>query len=166
MVPFIALLAVTGVSFFARPARFRAETPGRRLASAVAHGMAAMFLVASSGHFVEPLRSGLEATVPPQVPFPGVVIAASGVFEIVLAAALVWTRTRPVAAVVTFAYLIAVFPANVLAATTVDHPAAPDTPLLARTAIQVVFLGASAFIWFQSRSRQRKRATPDSRRLK
>jgi uncharacterized membrane protein len=155
MVPFIVLIVVTGVSFFARSSQFRAEAIRRRLASALAHGMAAMFLVAASGHFVEPLRSGLEATVPPQVPFPAVVIAATGVFEIMLAAALVWRTTRPIAAVVTFAYLIAVFPANVLAATTVDHPAAPDTPLLLRTVIQIVFLAASAFIWFESRSRKR-----------
>ncbi len=156
MVPFIVLIAVAGISFFARPARWRAEPLRRRLASAVAHGMAAMFLIASSGHFVEPLRSGLEATVPPQVPFPAFVVAASGIFEIMLAAALVWSRTRPAAAVVAFAYLIAVFPANVLAATTVDHPAAPDTPLLLRTVIQLVFLSASAVIWFASRIRQRR----------
>jgi uncharacterized membrane protein len=156
MVPFIVMVAVTGVSFFARSARFRTEGPRRRWASAVAYGMAAMFLIASTGHFAEPLRSGLEATVPPVIPFPALVVAASGIFEIALAAAFVWSRTRPAAAVVAFAYLIAVFPANVLAATTVDHPAAPDTPLLLRTAIQIVFLSASAFVWFASRRRQRR----------
>lgn len=154
MVPFIVLVAVAGVSFLARSAIFRAESPRRRLSIAVAHGMAAMFLIASTGHFFEPLRSGLEATVPPVIPFPAFVVAASGVFEILLAAAFVWSRTRPAAAVVAFVYLIAVFPANVLAATTVDHPAAPDTPLLLRTVIQIVFLSASAIVWFASRSRQ------------
>ena len=156
MVPFIVLVAVAGLSFLARSARFRAESPRHRWASAVAHGMAAMFLIASTGHFFEPLRSGLEATVPPVIPFPGFVVAASGVFEILLAAAFVWSRTRPTAAIVAFVYLIAVFPANVLAATTVDHPAAPDTPLLLRTVIQIVFLSASAIIWFASRSRQQR----------
>jgi uncharacterized membrane protein len=154
MVPFIVLVAVTGVSFVARSVRFRAESPRHRWASAVAYGMAAMFLIASTGHFVEPLRSGLEATVPAGIPFPAFVIFASGVFEVLLAAALVWGRTRPAAAIVAFVYLIAVFPANVLAATTVDHPAAPDTPLLLRTVIQIVFLSASVVVWFASRSRQ------------
>ena len=44
------------------------------------------------------------------------------------------------------AYLIAVFPANVLAATTVDHPDAPSTPLLLRGLIQVVFIASAVLI--------------------
>ena len=42
------------------------------------------------------------------------------------------------------AMLIALFPANVVAAGGVDHPAAPSTPLLPRAALQVVLLLASA----------------------
>ncbi|MFC0681204.1 hypothetical protein ACFFGH_25525 [Lysobacter korlensis] len=147
MLPLIVLISVTLASYLASAVFSRRSVdPGTRFARATAYGLAAMFLFASVGHFAEPLRSGLEAIVPPFVPFPALVVAASGVFEIALAGALLWARSRRWAAIVAFLYLIAVFPANVLAATTVDHPAAPDTPLVLRTVIQLVFLAASGFV--------------------
>lgn len=149
MVPFIVLAIATTTSFLIQAARSR--QPARRaLPGALAHGMAAMFLTASAGHFIEPLRSGLEAIVPAAIPLPAFVVAASGVFEIVLAAAILWNRTRRPTAVVAILYLTAIFPANVLAASGVDHPAAPDTPIVLRTIIQLVFLAASAHIALRS----------------
>jgi len=149
MVPFIVLAITTIASLLIQAAR--STHPARKsLPGALAHGMAAMFLTASAGHFIEPLRSGLEAIVPPALPFPAFVVAASGIFEIALAAAILWNRTRRPAAVVAILYLIAIFPANVLAANGVDHPAAPDTPIVLRTIIQLVFLAASAYIALRS----------------
>ncbi len=147
MIPLLVLIVVTLASYTALPVTSGRTALARgRLQVAAAHGMAATFLFASVGHFVEPMLSGLEAIVPPIVPFPALVVAASGIFEVVLAAGLLWARSRRWAAIIAIVYLIAIFPANVLAATTVDHPAAPDTPLVLRTVIQLVFLAASALI--------------------
>jgi uncharacterized membrane protein len=151
MVPFIVFLAVTAVSAAIR--LFVVKRPlrsGRDWQRPLAHGMAAMFLIAASGHFIEPLRSGLIATVPPIIPLPDLVVSATGVVEIVFAVALLLPFSRRLAGTAAVLYLLAVFPANVLAATAVDHPDAPSTPLLLRTVIQVVFLAASVVIALKS----------------
>ena len=78
MVPFIVFLAVTAVSAAIR--LFVAKSPlrsARDWQRPLAHGMAAMFLIAASGHFIEPLRSGLIATVPPIIPLPDLVVSAA-----------------------------------------------------------------------------------------
>ncbi|MBO1900389.1 hypothetical protein J4H92_00305 [Leucobacter weissii] len=105
--------------------------------------MAAVYVCTGVTHFVEPQRSGFAAIVPPMIPEPGLVVAASGLAEFALAAGLTVPRTRRLAAVLSALFLIAVFPANVIAAGGVDHPAAPTTPLLPRALLQLVFLGVS-----------------------
>ncbi len=147
MVPFYVFLGVTAVSaVIGLIAARRTCKPGKGWQRPLAHGMAAMFLVAASGHFIEPLRSGLIATVPPIIPFADLVVTATGILEIVFAAALLVPASRRLAATATVLYLLAVFPANVLAATVVDHPDAPSTPLLLRTVIQLVFIAAAVVI--------------------
>jgi len=150
MIPFIVFVTATGVSVVVhwlvhlrshRPLNVR-DTTQRSLA----YGLAAMLVVAASGHFVEPLRSGLVAIVPPLIPFPDLVITATGLFELVIAAVIVVPATRKLMAWVLVAYLIAVFPANVLAATSVEHPDAPSTPLLLRGLIQIVFIASAVII--------------------
>jgi len=60
------------------------------------------------------------------------------------AVGLILEPTRVVAAACLGLLLILIFPANIRAARTRLHPAAPTTPLLLRTVIQVVFLAACA----------------------
>jgi uncharacterized membrane protein len=147
MVPFFVFLVVTAVSaVIGLLATRRTGKSGKGWQRPLAHGMAVMFLVAASGHFVEPLRSGLIATVPPIVPFPDLVVTATGIVEIVFAAALLVPVSRRLAATAAVLYLLAVFPANVLAVTSVDHPDAPSTPLLLRALIQLVFITAAVVI--------------------
>lgn len=151
MVPFIVFLLVTAASaviglFAAR----RSRRPKTGWPRPLAHGMAAMFLVAASGHFIEPLRSGLIATVPPLLPLPDLVITATGIIEILFAVALLVPFTRRLAGTAVVPYLLAVFPANVLAVTTIDHSAAPSTPLLLRTLIQLAFIAAAVVISLKS----------------
>lgn len=150
MIPFIVFVTVTGASVLAHwlinvrsHRRFNVPDTTQR---SLAYGLAAMLVVAASGHFVEPLRSGLVAIVPPLIPFPDLVITVTGFFELLLAATLVVPATRKLVAWVLVAYLIAIFPANVLAATSVEHPDAPSTPLLLRGAIQIVFIAAAVII--------------------
>lgn len=112
--------------------------------AAAAAGMAVVFVCTGITHFVEPQRSGLEAIVPTVVPTPGLAVTFSGLIEFALAAGLIIPRTRRWAALTSMIFLIIVFPANVIAVEGVDHPAAPATPLIPRTILQLVFLGFSA----------------------
>lgn len=123
---------------------------GRRVArhwatwpAAMASGMGVVFVCTAVTHFIEPQRSGLIAIVPGFVPFPAAAVTLTGIAEIVLAIALLTPRTRRWAGIVSVLLLLALFPANVVAAAGVDHPAAPSTPLPLRTALQLVFIGFS-----------------------
>lgn len=150
MAPFIVFVTVAGASVLAHWLNHRrAHRPFDALDSiqrSLAYGLAAMLLVAASGHFVEPLRPGLAAIVPPFIPYPDLVITVTGFFEAALAVGITVPATRKLVAWVLVAYLITVFPANVLAATSVDHPDAPSTPLLLRGLIQVVFIASAVLI--------------------
>src|SRR5690625_4850148 len=121
-----------------------AARPWDSWSAALAAGVATVYVATGVTHFVEPQRSGLEAIVPSAIPWPGAAVTASGIAEFAIAIGLVLPRTRRWAAIASIAMLIALFPANVVAASGVDHPAAPSTPLLPRAALQVVLLLASA----------------------
>jgi len=113
--------------------------------AATALGMAAVYFSTAVTHFIEPQRSGLVAIVPGFIPWPELAVTASGAAEFVIALALILPRTRKWAALASIALLIALFPANVVAAGGVANQAAPSTPLFQRTILQVVFMFASLF---------------------
>lgn len=114
--------------------------------SAVAVGLAAMFVVTGFAHFVNPLRRDMIAIVPPRLPAPASLVTLTGVLEIVGAIGLLYPPTRVAAAVCLFALMIAMFPANVYAARMPNPPKSMTTRLDLRTAEQVVFLGAALVI--------------------
>lgn len=113
---------------------------------AVAVGLAAMFLLTASAHWTQPRRDGLIATVPPALPRPDLLVTVTGVLEVLGAVGLLIPATRVAAAICLGVLLLVMFPANVRAARGVDHPAAPRTPLLPRTAMQILFVGAAALV--------------------
>lgn len=110
----------------------------------LAAGMAAVYVSTGITHFVEPQRSGLEAIVPAAIPWPGAAVTASGAAELTIALGLIMPATRRWAAAASIALLIALFPANIVAASGVEHPSAPSTPLGLRAALQAVLMAASA----------------------
>lgn len=114
--------------------------------SAVAVGLAAMFVVTGFAHFVNPLRRDMIAIVPPRLPAPASLVTLTGVLEIVGAIGLLYPPTRVAAAVCLFALMIAMFPANVYAARMPNPPKSMTTRLDLRTAEQIVFLGAALVI--------------------
>lgn len=149
MVLLIPLLTVTlAVRLAAGALVNRGRTwaaPWSSWSAAAAAGLSAVFVSTGVAHFTEPKRSGLEAIVPAFIPNPELVITLSGLAEFCLATGLLIPRTRRWAALAATIFLIAVFPANVVAAGgTVDHPAAPTTHLLPRTLLQLCFLIAAA----------------------
>lgn len=93
-----------------------------RLRRIAPDALAAVFAVSGVLHLVRP--SGYEALIPPFLPAPGAIIAASGVAELVCALGLL--RRERWAGPASAALLVAVFPGNLwfALATTADPTAA------------------------------------------
>lgn len=138
----VTLLVRVGAWFLTTRGVARAR-PWSSWPAAAGAGVAAVLLFASVTHFVEPQRSGLIAIVPDFVPAPDLVVTATGVIEIVIAGGLLVPRTRRWAALAAIVLLIAMSPANIVAAAGVDNPAAPSTPLVPRTIAQLVFVAGA-----------------------
>jgi uncharacterized membrane protein len=148
MAPFLALVAVTLVCRLlgALGVGYVQTWP-----DALAVGLAAMFLLTASAHFLQPRRDGLIAVVPPRLPWPGAIISATGALEVLGAIGLLIPETampgiRTAAAVCLAVLMIAMFPANVRAATVRRHPAAPHTPIVPRTLLQIVFVASAVIV--------------------
>ncbi|MCV7220350.1 DoxX family protein [Mycolicibacterium elephantis] len=114
--------------------------------SAIAVGLAAMFVLTGVAHFVNPLRRDMIAIVPPRLPAPALLVTVTGVLELVGAAGLLYPPTRVAAAVGLFLLLLVMFPANVYAARMPNAPKSMTTRLDLRTVEQVLFLGAAAVV--------------------
>jgi uncharacterized membrane protein len=88
--------------------------------------MAAFYVLAGVGHLVLPEK--FLAIVPDWIPFPDVVVIATGVCEIAGGIALIVTRLRWLAGIMLALYAIGVFPANVKHAFEGIHlPPVPDS---------------------------------------
>lgn len=106
-------------------------------------GLAAMFTLTGVAHFNH-MRDDLVAMVPPALPHPGLLVTLTGVLELLGAIGLLFRRTAPWAAAGLGLLLVAMFPANVYAATAgVLVNGSPATPLLPRTLMQLVFIAAT-----------------------
>lgn len=105
-------------------------------------GLAAMFLFTASAHWGK-RRPDLIRMVPPAFPRPDLIVTITGVLEILAAVGLLIPSTTAAAAVGLVALLIAMFPANVRAASrnlTIGGTAATPWPL--RLLLQIVFIAA------------------------
>src|SRR6476619_4717027 len=111
--------------------------------SAIAVGLAAMFLVTGIAHFVNPLRRDLIAIVPPRLPAAGLLVTVTGVLELLGAVGLLYPPTRPAAAISLGVLMLAMFPANVYASRMPSPPKSMTTQLPLRTVEQIVFVGAA-----------------------
>jgi uncharacterized membrane protein len=115
--------------------------------AAAAHGLAFMLVATATAHFVPdsvtvmPGHDDLVAMVPPFVPFPGLMVYATGVLELAGAAGLVTSATRPAAGVGLAVLFVLLLPANVHAAVE-DVPlnGDPATPLWFRIPEQALFV--------------------------
>lgn len=141
MAPLIILLAVTAV---VRLMDVRRHGRGAPWAHALRYGLAAMFVATGGAHFIG-MREDLIAMVPPDLPNPGLLITITGILELAGAVGLVWRRTTELAAACLGLMMIAMFPANVYAATH-DLVAEWTDNLVPRTILQIVFLAATAIV--------------------
>ncbi|MFD4462353.1 hypothetical protein [Nocardia sp. NPDC058480] len=113
-----------------------------------AHALAVMLVMTGTAHFmpasvtVMPNYADMVAMVPPFVPFPGFMVLASGVLELLAAIGLILTRTRRVAGWALVPLFLLLLPANIYAALN-DIPFAgePASPLWQRIPEQVLYIG-------------------------
>ncbi|WP_437737844.1 DoxX family protein [Sorangium sp. So ce1335] len=121
------------------------------------YALAAMFLLTASAHWGS-RRAELVAMVPPALPYPELLVTATGVLEIAGAAALLVPRLAPWAAAGLTVLLVAMFPANVHAARAgLTLGGSPVTPLVPRTLLQIVFLAATVAVAIVGRRESRRR---------
>lgn len=110
--------------------------------------MGLFYLVAGITHFTNP--GFFRQIVPPVLPAPGLLVALSGLAEIVLGLGVMVPATRRVAAWGVIALLVAVFPANVYQAlhnpTLVDPPAWMGQP--SQTALYVRLPLQLLLVWW------------------
>ncbi|WP_437516745.1 DoxX family protein [Sorangium sp. So ce1099] len=117
------------------------------------YALAAMFLLTASAHWGS-RRAELVAMVPPALPYPEILVTATGVLEVAGAVALLVPRLAPWAAMGLTLLLVAIFPANVHAARAgLTLGGSPVTPLVPRTLMQVVFIAATVAVAIGARRR-------------
>ncbi|MFG1791012.1 DoxX family protein [Nocardia sp. NPDC049149] len=113
---------------------------------AVAIGLAAMFVLTASAHFLSPRREALVAMVPPKLPNPAALVTLTGVLELAGAAGLLIPATSAIAAAALIAMMVFMFPANIRAAKA--DLGIKTMPLPLRTVVQLIFIGALALVLF------------------
>lgn len=113
---------------------------------AIAMGLAAMFVMTGSAHFVNPLRRDMIAIVPPRLPAPALLVTITGVLELAGAIGLLYPPTRVAAAVCLFLLMLVMFPANVYAARMPNPPKSMTSRLGLRTAEEGVYLAAAVIV--------------------
>ncbi|MEB3070939.1 DoxX family protein [[Mycobacterium] vasticus] len=143
MAPLLALLVGT---IAARIAGWLGISYVGSWVSALAVGLAVMFVITGVAHFVSPLRTDLIAIVPPQLPKPGMLVTLTGVLELLGAVGLLIPATRVAAAVCLLGLMLAMFPANVYASRMPTPPKSMTTELSVRIAEEVVFLAAALVV--------------------
>ncbi|MGH3638337.1 MAG: DoxX family protein [Mycobacterium sp.] len=114
--------------------------------SAIAVGLAVMFVMTGVAHFAPAMRRDMIAIVPPALPSPGLLVTLTGVLELLGAAGLLYPPTRVAAAVCLFLLMLVMFPANVYAARMPAPPKSMTSRLDVRTAQEVVYLSAAVFV--------------------
>jgi len=110
--------------------------------------LAVMFLFVGVLHFTRRGRDEMARMVPNVFGNAVAIIYWTGVCEIAGAIGILIPRTRVLAGVCLILFLIAVFPANVKAARQkLTVGGRPATPLVPRTAMQILFIG---LIWWST----------------
>ncbi|GAB2509770.1 DoxX family protein [Nocardia heshunensis] len=138
MAPLIVLVIVTGLARLA--GWFQGSGWLDSWPHAVRIGLAAMFVLTASAHFLQPRRDGLIAMVPPRLPNPAALITLTGVLEVAGAIGLLVPWAATAAAICLAVMLVCLFPANIRAAH--EHSGIQTMPLPLRGLVQVVFLTA------------------------
>ena len=114
-------------------------------------GLSLMFVFTGVAHFTS-TRHDLVRMVPPAFPRPELIVALTGVAELLGAVGLLVPVTAAPAAIALMALLVAMFPANVHAART-GHTIGgrPHTQMALRAPIQLLWIGLLGWVAAASR---------------
>ncbi|PUB25970.1 putative membrane protein [Promicromonospora sp. AC04] len=158
MAPLVVLVLVTAVLLAAGAVGVRLLRPW---VVPLRGGLAAMFVLTGTSHFGS-MRDDFISMVPPALPEPGLLVTLSGLLELAGAVGLLLPPTVLWASGGLTALLLAMFPANIYAASQGLMVGSTEAmPLVPRTLIQVVYLSATvAVLAFQLRARRMARRTP------
>jgi uncharacterized membrane protein len=122
---------------------------------ALRFALAVMFMFTSVSHFLPAIRGDLVRMVPPFLPLPEVLVSLTGLLELAGAVGLLIPTTTTAAAYGLLALLVAMFPANVYAATTgLEIGGEAATPLVWRLPLQLLWIGG---LWWVGRTHSRGR---------
>jgi uncharacterized membrane protein len=109
--------------------------------------LAVVFVAMGTLHFVPGAARGMAAMVPPalRVVRPSVLVAFTGVCEILGGIGLLIPATRVPAALCLAVFLVAVFPANAYAAGKTERFGVFATPLVPRLILQIALIALCVF---------------------
>lgn len=143
----VVLIVLVVVTVLARLAGWLGVAFLNGWAPAIRLGLAAMFCVTAVAHF-NSMRPELVRMMPPGIPNPEFMVSFTGICEILGAVGLLVPRTRRIAGVALILFLLAVLPANVLAARAgLTLGGSPVTPVVPRVALQFLFI---ALLWWSA----------------
>lgn len=143
--PFVLLI---GALLAFRSLSYLGIRPMRSWKTASRYALAAMFVFTSISHFTS-TRTDLVQMVPDVLPAPELLVTVTGVLELLGAIGLLWPRTARYAGIGLTALLVAMFPANIVAAREGLIVAGTEaTPLWFRFLVQVAFI--SLLLWATS----------------
>ncbi|MCG5212826.1 DoxX family protein [Streptosporangium soli] len=117
-----------------------------------AHALAVMLVMTASAHFVPegvtvmPNHADMVGMVPPFVPFPGAMVHATGVLELLGAAGLVLPSTRRAAGICLAVLFVLLLPANVYAAVAAPFNADVSSPLWLRIPEQALYIAVALWV--------------------
>ena len=114
--------------------------------AAIDVGLALMFVMTGVSHFAPGMRRDMVAIVPPQLPGPALLVAGTGVLELLGAAGLLYPPTRVAAAVCLFVLMLVMFPANVYASRMPNPPKSMTSRSSVRGGEEVVYLAAAVVV--------------------
>lgn len=143
MTPFFLML---GVFALLHLPGLRTWPGGARPADKAAGAMGLVILMTGVLHFTDP--APFREMVPPFLPWPDAIVAASGVAEIALAAGLLVPRTRRLAGWFGVLLFVAIWPANVYTAVSGNYPAGfSQSPVhhWLRVPFQLLYIGWAAW---------------------
>lgn len=110
----------------------------------LAIGLAVMFALMASVHFIQPRRGQLIEMVPPRIGHASTLVTVTGILEIAGAVGILIPVTARLAAACLALLLIAMFPANVHAARAENGIRTMPLPL--RAVVQVVFIAGCVVV--------------------
>ena len=87
------------------------------------------------------------AIVPPRLPKPGLLVAVTGVLELLGAIGLLYPPTRVAAAACLFLLMLVMFAANVCASRMPNPPKSMTSRLDVRSGEEVIYLAAAVVVW-------------------